>query len=62
MKRLRDTKLFGYLWFIHRFGVRRLWRYERFRRTGATINYAEVFSLDELAVLREHLEQVPWER
>ena len=44
----------GHLWFIRRFGFRAWLRYERARRAGATIDFAALFTPDELAVLEEH--------
>lgn len=43
----------GTLWFIRRFGLRRLLRYQRARREGLVIDYAKVFTPDELAILEE---------
>lgn len=50
----------GHLWFMRRYGVRKWASYERTRRSGVTIDYGEIFSPDERAVLAEHLERVPW--
>jgi hypothetical protein len=48
------SKLRGHLWFIRRYGWR-AWRdYEQDRRAGVVIDYAKIFSPDELAVLEEH--------
>lgn len=47
---------------IRRYGLRCWWRYERMRRAGLTIDYAKVFTRDELARLGEHFFPVPWER
>lgn len=52
----------GYLFLIRMLGVRGAWRYERDRRAGMTINYADAFSPDELAVIGEHFSPAPWER
>jgi hypothetical protein len=47
-------KIRGTIWFIRNYGIRRFISYERFRRSGGTINYAEIFTPDELAILEEH--------
>lgn len=44
----------GCVWFARRYGLRTLWRYEKDRRAGMTLNYAEIFSANELAILEEH--------
>ena len=44
----------GLLWFIRHYGLRCLLRYERDRRRGVVIDYAQVFTPDELAILEEH--------
>lgn len=50
----------GHLWMIRKFGLRRWWRYTQARRHGVVIDYAQVFTLDELAILEERMESVPW--
>jgi hypothetical protein len=43
----------GHLWLIRRYGLRRWWMYNTARRAGMEIDYSQVFSLDELALLEE---------
>lgn len=47
---------------IRKFGVRVWWRYEQARRSGMTIDYAQIFSRDDRAILGEHFSPVPWEK
>lgn len=42
----------GYLWFIRRYGLRRLIRYERVRRSGVLVNWGTVFTSEEIDRLR----------
>jgi hypothetical protein len=53
-----DNGPYGHLraivWFIRKFGVRAWWRYRCARRAGVTIDYAKVFTPDELAIMEEH--------
>lgn len=46
---------------IRRYGLRLYLRYERARRSGVTVDYSEVFTKDELAVIAEHTDPAPWE-
>lgn len=55
MKRCR-----GHLWFMCRYGVCKWARYERARRSGMTVDYSEILTADECAVLAEHTKRVPW--
>lgn len=57
----RFLPLKGHLWMIRRYGVRRWWRYERARRSGMVIDYAQVFTPDELARIGERFWPTPWE-
>lgn len=50
----------GYVWFACRFGVKRLVHYERQRKSGLTIDYAEIFD-DERARLGRRPPPAPWE-
>jgi hypothetical protein len=57
----RLKNLYGHLWMICKFGLKRYWYYEKARRSGETIDYRKIFSPDELAKLGEHFSPVPWE-
>lgn len=52
----------GLIWMVRRFGIRSTVLYERKRRRGVIIDYAEIFSPAELAILGEHFDPAPWER
>lgn len=52
----------GLIWMVREFGIRSTVRYERKRRRGVIIDYAEIFSPAELAILGEHFDPAPWER
>lgn len=43
----------GHIWMIRNYGLRAWWRYEKARREGMTINYAEIFTPDELQKLED---------
>lgn len=45
----------GYLWFLRRYGLRALIRYEWARLVRKQmIDYSRIFTADELAILEEH--------
>jgi hypothetical protein len=46
---------------VRRYGLRRTWRYWRGYRERLVIDYAAIFTADELALLGEHF-TMPWER
>lgn len=59
LKKRRFDKLRGNIWFLRNYGLRAYIRYERARRSGATIDYGRVFTAHERAVLEE-LGIAPW--
>jgi hypothetical protein len=44
----------GHLWIIRSYGLRRWWRYNAARRAGVMVDYSQIFSPSELALLEEH--------
>lgn len=50
------------LWLLRRVGLRRYLAYCRARRAGVVIDYARVFTPEELACVGEHFSPAPWER
>lgn len=42
------------------FGLIRTFRYERARRGGFLLDYAEALTPEEMAFMEEHFEHVPW--
>jgi hypothetical protein len=56
------VRMKGHWWMIRRYGLRRWWCYCRQRRSGVLIDYAQILTDDERAILAEHTDVAPWER
>jgi hypothetical protein len=51
----------AWLWMARRYGLRPTLRYWRAYRERLVIDYAAIFTADELALLGDHF-TMPWER
>jgi hypothetical protein len=52
----------GWIWMLRMFGWKRTRLYRRAYREGWVLDYSEIMNPDEIAILGEHFEKVPWER